>query len=31
MPPGTLLLRSDKLTPDELADEVLTRLQGLSG
>lgn len=31
VPPGTLLLRSDKLTPDELADEVLTRLQGLSG
>jgi hypothetical protein len=31
VPPGTLLLRSDKLTPDELADEVLTQLQGVSG
>jgi len=31
VPPGTLLLRSDKLTPTELADEVLTRLQNPSG
>jgi hypothetical protein len=27
-PAGTLMLRSDKLTPAELADEVLTRTQG---
>jgi gluconate kinase len=27
-PPGTLRLRSDKLTPAELADEVLARSQG---
>lgn len=26
MPPGTLLLRSDKQTPEELADEVMSRL-----
>jgi hypothetical protein len=31
VPPGTLLLRSDKLTPAELADEVLARLRDLSG
>jgi AAA domain len=31
VPPGTLLLRSDKLTPAELADEVLTRLRDRSG
>jgi len=31
VPPGTLLLRSDKLTPAELADEVLTRLRDPSG
>src|ERR1700751_2740467 len=31
VPPGTLLLRSDKLTPAELADEVLARLQDPSG
>jgi hypothetical protein len=31
VPPGTLLLRSDKLTPAELADEVLTRLRDQSG
>ena len=31
MPPGTLLLRSDKLTPAELADEVLVRLRDPSG
>jgi hypothetical protein len=31
VPPGTLLLRSDKLAPAELADEVLTRLPGRSG
>ena len=31
VPPGTLLLRSDKLTPAELADEVLARLRNLSG
>jgi AAA domain len=31
VPPGTLLLRSDKLTPAELADEVLARLRGPSG
>jgi AAA domain len=31
VPPGTLLLRSDKLTPDELADEVLARLRDPSG
>ena len=27
-PAGTLMLRSDKLTPAELADEVLARTQG---
>ena len=27
-PAGTLMLRSDKLTPAELADEVLARSQG---
>jgi len=27
-PDGTLLLRSDRLTPAELADEVLARPQG---
>lgn len=27
-PPGTLMLRSDKLTPAQLADEVLARSQG---
>jgi predicted kinase len=27
-PAGTLILRSDKLTPEELADEVLARSQG---
>jgi AAA domain len=31
VPPGTLLLRSDKLTPPELADEVLARLPDPSG
>src|SRR5215469_11457288 len=31
VPPGTLLLRSDKLTPAELADEVLTGLRDRSG
>ena len=31
VPPGTLLLRSDKLTPAELADEVLSRLRNPSG
>jgi len=31
VPPGTLLLRSDKLTPAELADEVLARLPGPPG
>jgi hypothetical protein len=32
VPPGTLLLlRSDKLTPAELADEVLSRLPDPSG
>jgi hypothetical protein len=31
VPPGTLLLRSDKLTPSELADEVLARLRDPSG
>ena len=31
VPPGTLLLRSDKLTPAELADEVLSRLGIHSG
>jgi hypothetical protein len=31
VPPGTLLLRSDKLTPAELADEVLVRLRNPSG
>jgi AAA domain len=31
VPPGTLLLRSDKLAPAELADEVLTRLRDQSG
>jgi hypothetical protein len=31
VPSGTLLLRSDKLTPAELADEVLARLQDPSG
>jgi hypothetical protein len=31
VPPGTLLLRSDKLTPAELADEVLSRLRNQSG
>ena len=27
-PAGTLMLRSDRLTPAELADEVLARSQG---
>jgi hypothetical protein len=31
VPPGTLLLRSDKLTPAELADEVLSRFRTRSG
>jgi hypothetical protein len=31
VPPGTLLLRSDKLTPGELADEVLVRLRDPPG
>ena len=31
VPPGMLPLRSDKLTPAELADEVLTRLRDSSG
>jgi AAA domain len=31
VPTGTLLLRSDKLTPAELADEVLTRMRDQSG
>ena len=30
VPPGTLLLRSDKLNPAELADEVLSRLRNPS-
>jgi hypothetical protein len=31
LPPGTLLLRSDKLTPAELADEVLAVIQRSNG
>ena len=31
MPAGTLLLRSDRLTPGELADQVLARLRDLAG